>query len=178
MFKSGLCALGLLALAGPANSSSVLLNVYNNGSFTENYGSGITFSGPPSVSEILSLGPHGFTFDWTGPPPAPPPLPAYVPSSNQWGADFRGLLEVARSGSYQLTFGTDDAGYLFIDGVLQASTPGAHALYTVTPTVALTAGTHHFEIQYDNTVCCLAAATFTTPEGVILKTIRRHRHWR
>ena len=124
MFRSVLYAVGVLAFAGFANASTVLVNVYNDGSFTENYGSGITFFGVPSVSRTMSVGPHGFNFDWTGPPPAPPPIPPNIPSSNVWGADFKGQLQVARSRVYVLTFGADDAGYLFIDGVLQASTPG------------------------------------------------------
>src|SRR5271165_4450484 len=162
MFRAALYAIGVFALAGSANASSIWVNVYGAGSFAET-GSGVTFSGSPAVTTRLSVHPNGFYVGWDGlagevPDPWQPvtilkPIPPYD-GTTLFGADFRGHLEVAKSGSYTLTFGADDAGYLFIDGVLQASTPWAHGVYFVTPTVTLSAGIHQFEIQYANEVCC------------------------
>jgi hypothetical protein len=188
MFRPALCAIGVLALAGSANASSISVNVYSQGSFSET-GNGITFSGLPAVTATLSVHPNGFYVEWDGlagevpaswrPIAVLKPVPPYG-GSTVFGADFRGQLVVARSGSYTITFGADDAGYLLIDGVLQASTPSSHAVYFVTPTVTLNAGIHRFEIQYANEVCCRAITALSTPSGITLVAhpVPRPRHRR
>ena len=176
MLKSIQYALGVLAFAGCANASSLTVNVYNIENTSENQGSSLTFSGAPTMSRTLSAGDHGFYLDWDG-PVSPGDVPSGVnilggfpPQNGQtrFGSDYRGELHVAKGGSYPITFGADDAGYLFIDGALVASTPGSHGIYFVTPIVSLAAGSHKFDIQSANWVCCKAIVAFYTPAGVTL----------
>ena len=88
----------------------------------------------------------GITFNW------PPSIVTTLDSSPQ-GFDL------------DFDFAADDGGYFFVDGNLEASLPGSHSLERKTPTVALSAGWHTFEIQYDNNECCNAETALTLPTG-------------
>ena len=188
MFKLALLSLGALAIVGSASASPVAVSVYDIGATNET-GSGIAFSGAPTMSRLLPSGPNGFYIDWDGPispgnvPGGVAILGGFPPHNGQtlFGADYRGTLHVAQGGSYPITFGADDAGYLFIDGALVASTPGAHGIRYVMPTVPLSAGPHKFEIQYVNSFCCKAVTAFYTPAGVTFEApivLRHGRHHR
>ena len=67
-----------------------------------------------------------------------------------FGADITGSLLAPTAATYDLAFGTDDAGYLFIDGVQVAAQPGLHGIQVIDYFAALSGGVHSFEIQYDN----------------------------
>jgi hypothetical protein len=143
--------------AGAANAANLSVEVYNG--FTDT-GSGITFSGSPNLTTTLAVGATGFYYDWNS-----GDIPGYN-ASNVFAADFSGDLSVAASGIYTLSFGSDDAGYLYVNGTQVASEPGAHGFYAVGPSVFLHAGLNPFEIQYDNIYCCGAVTSLQLPSGV------------
>ena len=64
-----------------------------------------------------------------------------------------------------MTLGTDDAGYLFVDNTLVASSSGQHSVEWAYNTLNLSAGLHTFRIEYDNSACCGASASFWLPQG-------------
>ena len=125
-----------LAFSGPTSVT------YYNG-FVENPGVGIQFSNPfgtdtmTTVSELRDIGGSDSVPHWPN-------------GSVLFGADFTGLLNATATGDYTVSFGTDDAGYLFIDGALAAAQPGLHGIGVGLYTAHLTAGDHSFEVQYDN----------------------------
>jgi hypothetical protein len=69
-------------------------------------------------------------------------------------------MNVSHKGTYNFLFGSDDAGYLYIDGVQIAAQPGAHGFTPNVYSDFLTAGQHSFEVQYDNSFCCGAVLKF------------------
>jgi hypothetical protein len=174
MSKAVLCAIGLSALAGAANAADLPVSIYADGSFTDT-GSGFTFFNPPVKTTTITVAPQGFYIEWDGfanevpeqwrPVQVLKPLPGYR-GDVVFAAVLKGEFQVARTGSFPITFGADDGGYLFIDGALVASTPWAHGFYSVTPTVSLSAGAHRFEVEYDNGVCCRAITALSLPKGV------------
>ena len=111
-------------------------------------GTGITFNQPADftdtisgISELRDLG--GMNSD-----------PAFPSAGVTFGSDITTTINVSHKGTYDFLFGTDDAGYLLIDGVTIASLPGAHGISTAVYSDFLTAGSHTLEVQYDNSFCC------------------------
>jgi hypothetical protein len=94
------------------------------------------------------------------------PTGARPSASCSFGAQFTGVLDVATTGNYDLTFGSDDAGYLFIDGDLVLALPGQHGYGTNSVPISLSAGQHSFEVQYYNGPCCGAQIGFFLDDGV------------
>lgn len=161
--------------AGHANASGITLvsntvsaTYYNN--FTETPGVGITFSDPIGTSTFS--GPISELRD-VGGSNTDPSFPTCTPScgpptfGNAFGADFTATINVATSGTYNFGFGSDDAGYLFINGVLVGYEAGPNAFPPFGGTIpdgsgnlllsfadTLAAGNYSLEIQYANILCC------------------------
>ena len=105
------------ALAGLTVLSAQALdvNIYSGG-YSENFGVNIDFSGAtlagsftsPAVSFGTATG-----FNW------------HPFGLADFGADVTGSVDAA-GGTYHISLFSDDASYLFIDGVLQISRPGPH----------------------------------------------------
>lgn len=181
------CAVMALSLVAAQRTSAAALTFsgpisvtyYNN--FSETPGAGIAFSDPfgadsmTSVSELRDIG-------------GADSAPHWPDGSVQFGADFTGVLNAPATSAYTVAFGTDDAGYLFIDGALAAAQPGLHGISIGLYSTHLTAGDHSFEIQYDNGGGGGAVAQFRpgVPEpstwalmigglGLVGSTLRRRR---
>ena len=139
----------VLALAGSAKADPVNVTYYSN--FSEVGGTvGITMSDPFFSETLPGI---DINFANAGPPGRPTPGDAFA-------ADFTGDFTAPSTGSYNLTFGSDDASYLFVDGALFASDPNNHGFGTTTSPVSLTSGVHTFELKYDNVFCCGAQVAF------------------
>jgi hypothetical protein len=67
---------------------------------------------------------------------------------SSFGADITGTLVVAAAGTYTFSLDSDDGSLLFIDGTLVVNNGGTHAPAVSSGSVALTAGTHTFEVQF------------------------------
>jgi hypothetical protein len=143
------CAVMALTLAAAARadadplSFSGPISVTYYSTFLEDPGVGISFADPfggdtmASVDELRDIGGTDSAPNWPD-------------GSIEFGADFTGSLTAASAGTYDVAFGTDDAGYLFIDGVQVAAQPGLHGIGVTDYSAVLAAGSHSFEIQYDN----------------------------
>jgi hypothetical protein len=121
---------------------------YNYGNYTETAGSGITFTGAPfltdsgvnGISEMRDL--SGTDTD-----------PNWPDGSSVFAADITASITAPTAGNYTFGFGSDDAGYVFINGNLISSVsesgpsgfPGLQLF-----SVPLSAGANNLEIQYDN----------------------------
>jgi hypothetical protein len=152
-----LATIGALGIVTAAQAQTVSVAVYT--SFFDT-GTGITFSGSPSIESAVAATSSGFLYDWNS-----GTIPGYTPAS-VFGADFTGGLTVATAGTYELTLSTDDAGYLFVNNTLVISEPSAHPAYDTTALVSLNAGYNSFEIQYDNLFCCGASTQLSLGTGV------------
>jgi hypothetical protein len=111
--------------------------------------SGLTFSGlvsdfsVPAVDFGASLG----NFDWH---------PTATDARSQTGlssfaADFTGSI-LAAGGTYHISLFSDDASYMYIDGILQISRPGAHGPDSTSADIPLSAGTHTVQVEFYE--CC------------------------
>jgi PEP-CTERM motif-containing protein len=148
---------GLIGFGKPAQANVVSVTYYST--FTENIGTGITFSNPfatESLGSISELRDQGGTSS-----------PQWLAGTQFFGADFVTSINVSSTGTFKFDFGTDDAGYLFIDGKLVAQQQGPfHGYFLVPNFINLTAGIHSLELQYDNAACCEAVANVVLPEGI------------
>lgn len=83
-----------------------------------------------------------------------------------FGAQITGSLVVSESGSYTLTVSSDDAAYVFVDGNLVVSEPGAHGAFPKSGSVFLSAGNHRIEVQFYE--CCggPSGIDLPLPDGV------------
>jgi hypothetical protein len=89
--------------------------------------------------------------------------PNWPDAGIEFAADFTATIDVPKAGDYTFNFGTDDAGYLFINGVLIANQGGVHGIGILPYTVFLPAGDLSLEVQYDNILCCGAVAFLGLP---------------
>jgi hypothetical protein len=158
MLKTITAAAVFLAAAGAANAATVHVAVYDN--FSEQVGSGISVTGTPAATGTFNSAVNGFTYDWTQPGTV-----GGFNATDTFAAYFTGEFNVPSTGSYQMTLGTDDAGYLFVDNSLVASVSGQHSVEWAYDTLNLSAGLHSFKIEYDNSACCGASASFWLPQG-------------
>lgn len=99
----------------------------------------------PSIHETADIGGYNSDPSWPG-------------AFNVYAADFTTTINAGHTAKYGIGFGTDDAGYLFIDGNLVAGLPGAHGYTYAVYNTVLTAGVHTLEVKYDNSFCCGAVA--------------------
>jgi hypothetical protein len=129
---------------------------YNYGNYTECAtqivapctSEGITFTGTPAqistnvngISKLRDIG--GADTD-----------PNWISGSDAFAADITATITATSAGNYSFGFGSDDAGYVFINGNLISSVTesGPNGYPGLVPfTVALNAGANTLEIQYDN----------------------------
>lgn len=93
--------------------------------------------------------------------------PLWPDAGINFGADVSTQFLAPTSQTYRLSLGSDDGGYMFVDGVLAINNGGIHGIVTLTQDIFLTAGLHNIEVQYDNVFCCGAVLDFsvgTVPE--------------
>jgi hypothetical protein len=162
MLKTIVAAAAFLAAAGAAQAATVNVAVYDN--FTDT-GAGITVSGAPSATGSFDVTTQEFVYDWK----AAGTVGGYN-QNNVFAAVFTGGFTTPTAGSYDFGMDTDDAGYLFIDGALALSLPGAHGQYWNSATLNLGAGEHTFKIEYDNVYCCDAVTALAIHQGAEFTT--------
>lgn len=117
-------------------------------------GTAITFNQPPDSTDTVSAIPELRDVGGADSDPAWP-LAGVV-----FGADITTTINVTHAGTYNILFGTDDAGYLYVDGTQIAALPYARGISSSVYSDFLTAGSHSVEIQYDNIFCCGAVVQF------------------
>jgi hypothetical protein len=125
--------------------------------------SGLTFSGlvgdftVPAVNFGVSLG----NFNWH-------PTAADARSQSglaNFAADFSGSV-LAGGGLYHISLFSDDASYMYIDGVLQISRPGAHGPDSTSADITLSPGLHSVEVEFFE--CCggQSGVDAVLPQGI------------
>ena len=164
-------AIALLAVTTHASAGTVDESLYAAPNFTDT-GSSITFSGSPAYTSSFSST-TGWNFDYDA-----TPIDGYTGNSGPFFAiNFTGTLDVAASGTYTFTIGSDDAEYLFIGGAPVAQNPGIHPYSTTTGSIFLTAGAHSFDVQYDQLAYVAAQSSFATPSGVSIGSVPEPSTW-
>jgi len=146
------------ALAGLAalTTQAVDVKIYSGG-YHENFGSNIDFSAATLAGQFTSpdilFGASQGNFNW------------HPFGLADFAADFTGSI-VAAGGSYNISLFSDDGSYMFIDGVLEISRPGAHGPDFTSKNITLTPGTHTFEVQFFE--CCGGASGVDAvlPQGI------------
>ena len=153
--KKLLMSTALVALAG-LSAEAIDVKIYSGG-YTETLGSKINFSGATLAEEFtssdVSFGASQGGFNW------------HPMGLGSFGADFTGSVNAA-GGTYFISLFSDDASYMFIDGVLQISRPGAHPPDSTSANIVLTPGVHTFEVQFYE--CCggPSGVDAVLPQGV------------
>jgi hypothetical protein len=156
-------SVAVAAVALSASSALALdVKIYSGG-YTENFGVGIDFSGATLAGTFTSPDiMFGTTtgFNW------------HPFGLSDFAADITGTIN-AVGGDYDISLFSDDGSYMYIDGVLQISRPGAHAPDGTTATITLTPGIHTVEVSFFE--CCSgpsgldavlpAGVTFNTPDA-------------
>jgi hypothetical protein len=166
-------ALGVLAaLAASAKAAetveiSAWLNQYGD------TGSGMAVTGPATATGAFSSAETGFFYDWNA-----AGTPGGYNASNVFSANFTGTLDATSTGSYVLNFGSDDAGYLFINGALAIRDGGTHGYNPNDYTVSLHAGGNAFEIEMGNLYCCGANVGLSpVSSGVTVSAVPEPTTW-
>ena len=153
--KKLLIGTAFAALAG-LSAQAVDVKIYSSG-YTENYGANIDFSSATLAQEFtapdVSFGASQGNFNW------------HPGGLGSFGADFTGSVNAA-GGNYFISLFSDDGSYMFIDGVLRISRPGAHGPDSTSATISLTPGVHTFEVQFFE--CCggPSGVDAVLPQGV------------
>jgi hypothetical protein len=94
--------------------------------------------------------------------------PGWPLASEMFGAEVTGYFNTATDGIYPLYLGSDDGAYLFVDGALVISRPGAQSYGESVADVILTAGSTPFRIAYFNGPCCGAVLTIAADDRVTI----------
>lgn len=138
-----------LALAGPAGAGVTI--AYYSG-FTDT-GAGVTVdpatqltTGTAPSIQLGDLQPNAAintAANWQGP-------------DALFGAIINEEINSPNGGTYDVSLVSDDASYLFVNGVKALSNGGAHAENTVSGMITLAAGLNTIQVQYDNSICCHA----------------------
>ena len=147
MMKKIVFAAALTVLASTAYGATVDVTTYNG--FTENPGVGIAFTDPVFNASFNSPS-DGFTLDFNNQVATVGATVSPYDANTSFGATLTGYLDASATGSYTVTLGSDDAGYLFINNALVVSRPGLNGYGTNDASVDLTAGVHPFTIEYYN----------------------------
>ena len=71
-----------------------------------------------------------------------------LPYSTNYGARFKGQIQIPTAGNWTFSTNSDDGSYLLINNQLLVNNDGSHAMQVRTGTRALTAGLHAFEVRY------------------------------
>jgi len=156
--------LAAFALGGAAHAQVSPYNFTYYGGYNET-GPGFDFTGATVIGSDTGVVGVAEDRDIGGSDTAP----NWPDASNIFMADVTATLNVATAGAYTFTLGSDDGGYLYVDGNLLLNDGGIHALETISGSEALSAGPHSIEIQYGNALCCGAVLDFSVagaPEPV------------
>ena len=135
------------------------INVMVYSSAKENVGAGITFASPAgsftsaTIQFYTSNAGKWYPYSLT-------------PTRASWGATMTGNLNVSADGAYSFVLGSDDASYLFIDGVIALKNGGDHDYQKKSGSVSLTAGSHSFEVQFRENGVGDSGVDLTLPLGV------------
>lgn len=149
-----LAAAAALLVSGVSHAANPVSATYYR-SWSENPATGLTFS-DPFFSETLP----DINFDFSTAPAGHPS------AADVFAARFTGSISAPSAGAYNFTFGSDDAGYLFIDGALIGALPGTHSYAASIFPATLSAGSHSLEVQYYNTFCCGSVVTLKLDPAV------------
>jgi hypothetical protein len=149
---AGAAEAGSITYAGPVSSAYTfgIFNFPDTFDFTTytDTGSGIDFHQPPDITNTIAAVDEMADFGGSNSDPL-------FPGHNfVFGADYTGSINAPVAGTYKFFLGSDDAGYLFIDGALIVARPGANGFSRSYGTATLTPGVHALEVQYDNSFCC------------------------
>jgi hypothetical protein len=142
-------------LAALSVQAQVTLKVYND--YTENFGSNIQFDpadlvGTLDVPNVL-FGVSQGNFNW------------HPFGLADFGAVFTGTINTG-TGDFLISLFSDDGSYMFIDGILQISRPGAHGPDSTSKTIHLDAGLHTFEVQFFECCSGQSGVDAVLPEGI------------
>ena len=151
--KAQLAALIAIGAALPA-VAQVQVTTYSG--YSENYGVGLTFSDATGTANWGSINSNVAYPGWSW------------NAGNAFAADLTSTLSVAASGTYTFNLQSDDGSYVFIDGTLVGSEPGAHGIYAASFTDTLSAGNHAIEVQFYNGYCCGSGLELDLAEGLTL----------
>ncbi len=129
---------------------------FNSGIFFEHVGIGVTLynystlfiqdtiAGASGISELRDIPTAGAN-------PSADTDPNWPTGSSIFGARFYAKIDVPSTGYYTFGFGSDDAGYVYINGTLIAAEPGLNGYPGLVPyTVYLTAGIDKLTVYYAN----------------------------
>ncbi len=83
-----------------------------------------------------------------------------------FGADIKGVLNVAADGTYTFKLDSDDGSLLYIDGTVVVDNGGAHAPEVASGSTLLTAGSHKFEVQFFEDFGGPSGVDLILPDGV------------
>jgi len=83
-----------------------------------------------------------------------------------FGAEMTGCLAVETTGTYTFTLDSDDGSMLYIDGGLVVDNAGAHPPAVVSDSTALTAGMHHFNVEFFEDFGGPSGVDLHLPDGV------------
>jgi PA14 domain len=151
---TALSVVALAATAGAQTYPSASVTYYSTFNDT---GSSITMSDPfqtdviSSIHENRDIGGGDTDPNWPN-------------GGTLFAADFTSTFDAPTSRTYTFTMGTDDGGYLFVDGNLAINQGGSHGITFDSDSLFLSAGPHSIELQYDNTACCGAVVDLAVPE--------------
>jgi len=145
--------IGLMALSAPAQAT-VSISYFSDFSDT---GSGVSVVGAPyatATAPTIQLGD-------LQPDSAINTAALWPGAATLFAAYIDEVVNAPTAGSYTFTMESDDASYLFANGVLSLSNGGAHSENTVSGPVSLNAGLNTIQVQYDNVFCCGAGVQLT-----------------
>jgi MYXO-CTERM domain-containing protein len=148
----------LCSTAFTAQAAAVNVDLYKN--YVETPGVGIAYSnyaGTLTMNDIQIYTNNGGMW-----------FPSQVPFAEAlgFGADITTELHVNAAGSYTFTYQSDDASYVFINGVLVSSESGNHGVFTTTFSTLLKAGNNLLEIQFQDGPATQSGVDFNVPAGV------------
>jgi len=133
------------------------------GVFTDT-GTGIVFSGSPTFTDTISASAGLSELRDVSGADTDPLFPSGV---MLFAADYTATINIPVTGNYTFGFGSDDAGYLLVNGSRIAAEPGLNGYPGLLPySVFLTAGTGTIEVQYANEAAAGAVVALqlgTTP---------------
>lgn len=94
--------------------------------------------------------------------------PGWPLATGMFGAEVTGYFNTASDGIYPLYLGSDDGSYLFVDGTLVISRPGAQSYGESQADAILSTGSTPFRIVYFNGPCCGAVLTLAADDRVTI----------
>lgn len=153
-----MATLSVLAAWSATAQAAVTIDYYSD--FTDT-GSGITVAGTPYATGTTSA----YALGDLQSDAAINTVANWQPASAAFAAVLTSVVDTA--GTYTLSMTSDDASYLFVNGVLVLSNGGDHSEQTVTGTYTFKVGDIAV-VEYDNTMCCGSGLQVTaTPANAV-----------